>query len=214
MTTHTSVKSQRNGDWADVEAAVRCLRMGGVIVIPTDTVYGLAASLDHPAAIERIFTIKGRAADKALPVLVSRVELLDRFGRDVSRTARALARRFWPGPLTIVVHASDVVPSVVLRGGTTLGLRMPDDALALEIIEAAGGALAVTSANRSGEPECRSAEEVRQRLGADVDAIVDGGPSPQDRPSSVVDATGSDLRILRHGALDPETIGAALEADP
>lgn len=195
----------------DVAEAIRHLRRGGVVAIPTDTVYGLAAALEHPGAVERIFAIKGRALDKAIPVLMSDPALLDRLGRDVTDEARCLASTFWPGPLTIVVEASERVPPVVLRGGRTVGLRMPANDLTLAIIDAVGGALAVTSANQSGSAEARSASEVCERLGMLVDAIVDGGPSPSDRPSTVIDATLAPVGILRAGSLDPAAILACLE---
>lgn len=191
---------------ADIERAVAILHAGGVVAIPTDTVYGLAASLDHPAAIERIFTIKGRAETKALPVLVSSSEVVPRLARAVTDPAQRLVRAFWPGALTIVVDATQDVPDVVLRGGTTVGLRMPDNADALAIIAGAGGALAVTSANHSGEIEARSASEVVQALGPDIDFVVDGGASKGTVPSTVVDATRTRLRVLRHGAIDIERL--------
>lgn len=193
-----------------VDQAVAILHAGGVIALPTDTVYGLAAALDCPAAVQRIYTLKGRALEKALPILIADASLLDIYGTQITAAARRLAGRFWPGPLTIVVTASAAAPATVLRGGSTVGLRVPDAAITRRIIAGAGGALAVTSANLSGQPEARSADEVRRLLGTLVDAIVDGGPSPAARASTVVDASGGVLRILRAGALDPNDIAAFL----
>ena len=186
--------------------AVQALREGGVVAIPTDTVYGLAASLDHPLAIERIFEIKGRDDTKALPVLVSSVDILPVLARTISGVARLLADAFWPGALTIVVEATERVPEVVRRGGTTVGLRMPDNGIALAIIEGAGGALAVTSANRSRETEARSAEDVRRIFRTAIDVVVDGGASPLSVPSTVVDASGERVRVLRAGAVSAEQL--------
>jgi L-threonylcarbamoyladenylate synthase len=188
--------------------AIQILRAGGVIALPTDTVYGIAASVDHPAAIERIFSIKGRAGTKALPVLIDDPAQLERFSASLSDEARALAQTFWPGALTIVVPAADWVPDAILRGGGTVGLRMPNRADTLAIIAGAGGALAVTSANRSGDRDARSAAEVQRALGARLDLIVDGGPSPGAAPSTVVDASGPRLTVLRVGAIPSARIDA------
>ena len=191
---------------AAITRAVQALREGGVVAIPTDTVYGLAASLDHPLAVERIFEIKGRDDTKALPVLVSSVDILPVLARTMSGAAQRLADAFWPGALTIVVEATERVPAAVRRGGTTVGLRMPDNGIALAIIEGVGGALAVTSANRSGETEAHSADDVRRTLSTAVDVVVDGGTSPLSVPSTVVDASRERLRVLRAGAISAEQL--------
>lgn len=195
----------------DVDTAAAVLRAGGVIAMPTDTVYGLAASLDFPQAVERIYAIKGRPPEKAMPILVSNPDELQRLAVRVPRVALLLTERFWPGQLTVVVPAAPAVPEVVLRGGTTVGLRMPNDPVALALIAKSGGALAVTSANRSGEPEARSAAEVIATLGRDIDAVVDGGESPLGAPSTVVDATVCPPVVLRAGSLDPAELVAFLE---
>jgi L-threonylcarbamoyladenylate synthase len=191
-----------------IAEAIALLQAGGVIALPTDTVYGIAASVEHPAAIERIFSIKGRAGTKALPVLIDDMTQLERFSVALSDQARALAAAFWPGALTIVVQAADWVPDAILRGGGTVGLRMPDCADTLAIITGAGGALVVTSANRSGDREARSAAEAERALGSRLDLIVDGGPSPSAAPSTVVDASGPRPTVLRVGAIPAARIDA------
>ena len=195
-----------------IERAVAVLRAGGVVAIPTDTVYGLAASLERPDALARIYAIKGRSGDKALPILISDSDQVARLATSASPAALALARAFWPGALTIVVAASDAVPDAVTRGVPTVGLRMPAHDVALAVIRAAGGALAVTSANRSGGPEARTAEEVVERLGSRVVFVVDGGRSGDAAASTVVDATGSEIRVLRQGAISERQIREALAA--
>jgi len=196
---------------ADIARAVALLRRGGVVAIPTDTVYGLAASLDHPLAIERMFSIKGRSGTKAIPVLISDVSEFERLSENLPPAALLLAERYWPGALTIVVEAADGVPEAVRRDGTTVGVRMPNNPDALEIIAAAGGALAVTSANRSGGAEARSADEVRVKLGNRVDFIVDGGPTVAFAPSTVVDVTSDVVRVLRSGAVEAWRVTAVLQ---
>ena len=187
---------------AEIARAVDVLRRGGVVAIPTDTVYGLAAALDQPLAIERMFSIKGRSGTKAIPVLISDIDAFERLTDDLSPSARRLAAQHWPGALTIVVQASDSVPEAVRRDGSTVGVRMPDNPDALAIIAAAGGALAVTSANRSGGVEARSAEEVRMKLGNRVDFVVDGGQTSAAKPSTVVDSTSDPIRVLRPGLVE------------
>lgn len=198
----------RSHDREQTERAVASLRVGEVIALPTDTVYGIGASLDHPEAIERIFAIKGREETKAIPLLVSDPGQLARLSEASNPVAEALADAYWPGGLTIVVRASALVPPVVRRGLPTVGVRMPDDRLALAVIAAAGGVLAVTSANRSGEREARSAAEVRAALGDEVACVVDGGPSPIGVASTVVDVTGPEPVILRQGAIAADEIAA------
>ena len=193
-----------------IEQAVEQLRAGAVVAIPTDTVYGLAAALDQPAAIERIYELKGRDYAKPLPVLVSSVAHARRLVRELTPFARAVAEHSWPGGLTIVVPASNAVPVSVMRGGESVGLRMPNHPLALAIIEAAGGALAVTSANRSGEPEASSAAAVQAIFGSKLAFIVDGGECPGGRPSTVVRIDCDRLEVLRQGDVDVEAMRGAL----
>lgn len=195
----------------DIERAVETLQRGGLAVIPTDTVYGIAAALNHPAAIERIYEIKGRDRLKAIPVLVSDPGDVASLSRRLSQDAEQLARHFWPGALTIVVEASNRMPPEALSGGTTVGLRMPDNEIALEIIRRCGGALAVTSANPSGEREARTAGEARDSLGDLIDFVVDGGTAPGGVPSTVVDTTVEPLRILRIGAITQDELQAVLQ---
>jgi L-threonylcarbamoyladenylate synthase len=209
---HTVVdEGKRVASEKDIARAVDLLRRGGVVAIPTDTVYGLAASLEHPLAIERLFSIKGRSGTKAIPILISDLGAFERLTAGVTDAARRLADNYWPGGLTIVVTASNAVPEAVRREGPTVGLRMPNSADALAIIAGAGGALAVTSANRSGGAEARSADEVRIKLGNRVDIVVDGGPTRISPPSTVVDTTGEEIRVLRPGTVESWRLMATLQ---
>jgi L-threonylcarbamoyladenylate synthase len=197
-----------------ISQALEALRAGGVIAIPTDTVYGLAAALDQPAAIERIYALKGRDDGKPLPILASDLSSATRLSSSFPEAARRLTDRFWPGPLTVVVPASPAVPAGVLRGGSTVGLRMPAHPVALALLAAAGGALAVTSANRSGDPETVCADEVHVVFGETVDVIVDGGCCPGGQVSTVVEVEAGELRVLRAGALSEADLLAALRDAP
>ncbi len=192
--------------------ATDALARGELVVIPTDTVYGLAARLDRPDALARIYAAKGRGAEKALPVLIADPARLLGLTDGVPAGAAAFAAAFWPGPLTLVLPRSAAVPDLVTAGGPTVGLRMPEHPFALALLAACGGALAVTSANRSGEPSLREAAAVAGALGDAVDLIVDGGPTPGGVASTVVALAADGPRILRAGPIDEAALRAAWAA--
>lgn len=189
--------------------AIDALERGELIAIPTDTVYGLAARLDRPAALERLYAAKGRDAGKAIPVLIADANTLSDLTRDLPDGAEEFAARFWPGPLTIVVPRSAAVPDLVTAGGDTVGIRMPAHPFALALIAACGGALAVTSANRSGEPSPGDAGEVERAIGGAVELIVDSGATPGGRSSTVIALTAAGPAILRAGPIGADALRAA-----
>ncbi len=183
----------------DVGPLVDALRSGGVVGIPTDTVYGLAAALE-PTAIGRVFEAKGRPADLALPVLIGGPEQVAAVASAFPASASRLTQRFWPGPLTVVVRARRAVGALIGGDGRTVGIRWPDHPFVEELCLAAGP-LAVTSANRHGEPPCTEAAELRRRFAAqEVALVVDGGEC-SGQPSTVVDCSGRHPRCVREGAL-------------
>jgi L-threonylcarbamoyladenylate synthase len=188
-----------------IRRAAETLASGGLVAFPTDTVYGLAASIDRADAVARLYTAKGRPLDRPIPVLVSSREQVGRLASTVDRRAEPLMEHFWPGALTIVLPAAGWLPGEVVRDTGQVGVRMPDHPQALAIIAAAGGALATTSANRSGEPEAATAAEVRTTLGEAVDLIIDGGPAGR-VPSTVVSVVGDRLHLLRQGAIGLDQI--------
>lgn len=203
--------TQATGRDAIAEAA-RLLTGGEVVAIPTDTVYGLAAALDQPAALREIFRIKGRPPDRSLPVLLADATTARRLRRSGARPETgwreglaALAERFWPGALTIAVPAGPGLPPEVLASDDTVGLRVPDSVIARDVIERAGGALAVTSANRSGHPPALDAATMLDQAVGVTPAlrwILDGGPGVLGVPSTVVGQDGTRLVIHRSGAID------------
>lgn len=184
--------------------AVEMLREGAVIVFPTDTVYGLGCRIDALDAVRRIFALKGRGEAEPLPVLLADPEQLEVYGRDLTPAARELARRFWPGGLTIVVRRTDAVPALVAGGRDTVGLRVPDHPVPRRLIREVGVPLVGTSANTHGAPSPRTAQQAAFDLGDAVDLILDGGRCPLGRESTVVDATADPVRILRQGAVHLE----------
>jgi L-threonylcarbamoyladenylate synthase len=197
-----------------IARGARALRVGQVVAIPTDTVYGLAAAIDRPDAIERLYAIKGRPAEKAIPVLISDLEHVRRLSPHLSSIAARLARSFWPGALTLVLPALPELPrsvtDVTSDGMHTVAVRVPDNALARAIIAAAGGALAVTSANRSGAAPAVEAREVDGLQLSQPLLVIDGGRAPGGVPSTVVLATSEQPEVLREGAISASAIAAAL----
>ena len=187
--------------------ALTALAAGGLVVIPTDTVYGLAARPELPKAVGAIFRAKGRPSGKALPVLAASIEDLDPIVR-LSPEARRLAGRFWPGPLTLVLPRRPGWRGELGEGASdTVAVRIPRSTVALELL-AGSGPLAVTSANRSGEPPARTVEEARAALGAEVEVFVDGGPCAG-RASTVLSLVGTP-QVMRVGSLSPDQVLGAL----
>ncbi len=193
-----------------VPLACQALRRGQLVVLPTDTVYGVAASARSAEAITRLFAAKGRPADNPIPLLLSDADCLARVCVQVPEAAYRLAEAFWPGPLTIALPKAPDLPAA-LTPLPTVGVRVPDHDLTRAVIRAMGGALAVTSANRSGGPNPLTVPEARQQLGSAVSYYLDGGPAPGGVPSTVVtfDGTGA-LRVVREGPLSLADLRAAL----
>lgn len=184
-----------------INAAVDVLRAGGIVVFPTDTVYGVGALAGNERAVRKIFRAKRRPPERALPVLIADETDLARVAAAVPAAARRLAQAFWPGPLTLVLRRAPGFRGVGLPEDDTVGVRIPDLDIARALIRAAGGALAVTSANISGQPSPRTAQEAAAQIGRGVDLILDGGACPGGVESSVVDCSRSPVRLLREGAL-------------
>ena len=188
--------------------AMACLQAGGTLAFPTDTVYGLAANAYNPAAIEKLYTIKGRDETKAIAVLIGSLTQLDQVAAYLNDSAQKLAQAFWPGALTLVVARHPSLPDI-LSPRPTIGVRIPDHPLARQILTAAGP-LAVTSANLSGQPDCGAAQDVAAQLDGRVDLILDGGRTPGGQPSTVVDVTGEGWVMLREGPVSGAMIEQAL----
>ena len=203
----TSTDEERE---AAVTAAAGAVRRGDLVVIPTDTVYGIAADAFNHQAVQRLLDAKGRGRDMPPPVLVSAATTLDALAEGVPPWARTLVETFWPGPLTIVCHqqASLVWDLGETRG--TVAVRMPDDEVALAVLERTGP-LAVSSANLTGRPAATDADAAEEMLADAVAVIVDGGASPGGEASTIVDVTVPEGRVLRLGALSLDQLNAAIE---
>ncbi|HVG00290.1 MAG TPA: L-threonylcarbamoyladenylate synthase [Chloroflexia bacterium] len=184
---------------------------GGLVAFPTDTVYGLGCDPYNVRAIERLYEAKGRDFSKALPLLLSGTHRITDVATGLPAAATVLAQRFWPGALTLVVGRQPSLPEE-LGAGETIAVRVPSHEQLQNFLEMCGGALAVSSANLSGQPDALDAAQAAAYLEERVDLIVDGGRSPGGVPSSVVDCTLPVPRLLRAGAISEEDIRAALAA--
>ena len=193
-----------------VERALEVLRGGGLVAIPTETVYGLAADASDEQAVRRIFAAKGRPADHPLIVHIASAEHLPHWASSVPAAAAVLAGACWPGPLTVLVPKADHVLPVVTGGRPTVGVRVPAHPLTLELLERFGGGLAAPSANRFGKVSPTTADHVRADLGDLVDYVLDGGPCPVGVESTIVDCTVTPAQILRPGGIPDEQIAALL----
>ena len=194
----------------ETEAAAELLRAGGLVAVPTETVYGLAGNGLDPAVIEKIYEVKDRPAVKPISLMVPGAEAIDSVCTGVPPAAKALAERFWPGPLTLVLKARPEVPEVLRAGGETVGLRCPRQQQTLELLKRLEFPLAVPSANPSGEPSPKTAEAVLAYFDGKIEAVIDGGPCELGLESTVLDMSRTPYRILRQGSLPEEEIGTAL----
>ena len=191
---------------ADISGAAETLRRGGLVAFPTETVYGLGADADNAAALARLYAVKGRPGEHPVIVHVGAPAQLDEWAADVPVAARRLGDALWPGPLTLVVRRAARVLDGVTGGGDTVGVRVPDQPVALALLRAFGGGIAAPSANRFGRVSPTTADDVRADLGDDVDVVLDDGPCTVGVESTIVDCTGDELVILRPGGVTRELV--------
>ncbi|MDI6689756.1 MAG: L-threonylcarbamoyladenylate synthase [Actinomycetota bacterium] len=198
-------------DKSIIGRAAELIREGKLVAFPTETVYGLGANALDSNAVGGIFEVKGRSFSKPLAVCISNFKQLNLIVREVTPIAKKLMEKFWPGPLTLILLKAGIIPSSVTCGAETLGIRFPDNRIALEVIECANTPIALTSANLSGHPSPRTAQEVLADLGGRIDLILDGGPTRIGVVSTVLDLTIMPPRILRKGAIDVQGINEVLK---
>ena len=182
-----------------IQVALQILREGRLVAFPTDTVYGVGALVFDGKAVESIYVAKQRPIEKAIPVLMADAADMEKVGMDIPEVAYQLAARFFPGPLTCLIPKQPTLPESV-SATETVGVRVPDHEVARSLLRAAGP-MAVTSANISGQASPSTAQEVLAQLGGRIDLILDGGKTPGGVPSTLVDCTGKDLKILREGPI-------------
>jgi L-threonylcarbamoyladenylate synthase len=197
--------------YATVEEAVAVLRRGGLVGFPTETVYGLGADARNPEALEKLYKVKGRPARHPVIVHLAEAAEAHQWAREIPDYASKLAAVFWPGPLTLVLKRAEGVPDAVTGGQDTVGLRIPSHPVAQELLRTFGGAIAAPSANRYGRVSPTTAAHVLADLGADVDAVLDGGPSEVGIESTIVVCSGEQPAVLRPGKITAAQVEAAAE---
>lgn len=184
-----------------IEKGISILKQGGLVAYPTDTVYGLGALPDIPQAVERIFRVKQRPRNMALPLLAADMSQIGEIARAIPDTAWLLARQFLPGGLTLVLYRSSRVPDLVAGGGKTIAVRIPNHPIPIALIKGLSMPIVGTSANLSGQPSALMADEVCAQIGDGIDLIIDGGRCPGGIESTVVDLTRQPPVVLREGAI-------------
>ena len=200
----------RNPDKKLLKKAADIIKEGGLVAFPTETVYGLGADALNSSAVRRIFEAKGRPADNPLIVHVSDLDAVEKLAY-VTETARKLMKKFFPGPLTLVLRKKDIVPSITTGGLDTVAIRMPDHPIALELIELSQTPIAAPSANVSGRPSPTRAEHVVEDFSDKIECIIDGGETKIGLESTVVDARREPVEILRPGAVTAEELSEVVE---
>ena len=191
-----------------MQQALGVLNQGGLVAFPTDTVYGVGSLVFDGRAVESIYAAKDRPVEQAIPVLIADAADMEKVGMNIPAVTHQLAARFWPGPLTCIIPKQPTLPEAV-SATSTVGVRIPDHEVARALLRAAGP-MAVTSANISGQPSPSTAEEVFAQLGGRIDLIFDGGRTPGGVPSTLVDCTEGELKILREGPISLAEINSKL----
>ncbi len=190
--------------------AVDLLKNGDVVVFPTDTIYGIGASIAKESGVKKIFEVKSRSPEKPLIIYVASFEQLQQVTQKIPESTISSLRKIWPGAVSGIFLKTEIVPSFVTSGNNTVGVRIPNHELCLELVRRVGYPLAVTSANISGMETQKTAAEVAAQLGERVPLVLDGGPNPEEQPSTLVDFTGSTARLLREGVWCFSTLRQAI----
>lgn len=193
-----------------IERTVKLLRDGEVVAFPTDTVYGVGAHGLNERAIEKLFEAKNRPRERAIPFLLASVKDLSQVAREIPRDVKALAERFWPGALTLVVLAHKRVPRILIAHGESVAVRVPNHDITRAIIQKLGAPLAATSANISSQPDASTADQVAAYLNERIPLILDGGPTPGNVPSTVLDLTTEPPTVRRVGSIAAEELELVL----
>ncbi len=194
-----------------IERVADILRSGGIIGYPTETVYGIGSSAFDTDAVNRIYQLKNRDRSKALILIAADLIQISDLVQTIPDSAERLMESFWPGPLTIVFNASSRLKEFAFRKSKTIAVRIPDSPICLALLKVCGFPIVSTSANRSGEKDSTTAEQVENIFGSELDAIIDGGPTPSTQPSTVVDITKEPARIVRVGAFSVLEVNTVLE---
>lgn len=197
---------RENKDYSKLDESAKIIRNGGIVVFPTETVYGIGANGFDAEAVKQIYEVKQRPLSKPINLLVSNIDMIKQVAKDITEVEYALIEKFFPGPLTIILKKKDIVPDVVTANGDTVGVRMPANDIALKLIEKAGVPLATPSANISGKPSGINLDDIMKDFKGKVDYFIDDGPSKIGLASTIVQVIDGVPHILRQGSISEEEI--------
>ena len=206
------LRPAETGEYEAVKRSASALMLGGIVAFPTETFYGLGVRYDHLSALERLYELKGRPHDKAMPLIIGDRSLLSLMTTSIPPAAERLMDRFWPGPLTLILPARDTLSRHITADTGAVAVRIPGRSFALRLARTLDFPVTATSANISSQPPADSAEAVSGYFGDSIDIIIDCGKTPGTLPSTIVDATGNRPVIVRNGMLSEEDIIQALQA--
>ena len=197
---------KENKDYTKLKEPAEIIKNGGIVVFPTETVYGIGANALNEQAVKKLYEIKQRPIDKPISLLVSSIDMVEKVAKDITKLEYGLIQEFFPGPLTIILKKRDIVPDIVTAVGDTVGIRMPANEIALKLIEYAGVPIAAPSANISGNPSGIELSNIINEFGENVDYYVDGGKSEIGFASTIVQVVDGVPHILRQGSISKEQI--------
>lgn len=193
-------------DYQKLRYPAEIIKNGGIVVFPTETVYGIGTNGLDKDAVKRLYNIKKRPLNKPISLLVSDFEMIEKVVKDISELEYKIMKKFFPGPLTIILNKKDIVPDIVTSGGSTVGIRMPDEEITRKLIEYAGVPIAAPSANISGEPSGIDIKDIIKEFGDKVNYYIDGGKSKIGIGSTIVKVENNTIKILREGSISKKEI--------
>ena len=197
---------REDNDYIKLKEVAEIIKDGGIVVFPTETVYGIGVNALNEDAVKRLYEVKQRPLDKAISLLVSDIEMIEQVAKDITELEYALIKEFFPGPLTIILNKKDIVPDIVTAGGSTVGVRMPANEITLRLIEYAKVPIAAPSANISGHPSGTELNTIMSEFEENVDYYIDGGKSKLGLASTIVQGIDGVPHILREGSITKEQI--------
>lgn len=197
---------KKNNNSKKIEIPANIIKQGGIVVFPTETVYGIGTNGLNKEAVERLYKIKKRSLNKPISLLVSNFEMIEKIAKNITEVEYRIMKKFFPGPLTIILSKQDIVPNIVTSGGDTVGIRMPEEVTSRKLIEYAGVPIAAPSANISGKPSGIDLQEIIKEFGDKVDYYIDGGKSKIGISSTIVKVENNAIKILREGSISKKEI--------
>lgn len=197
---------KKNNNSKKIEIPANIIKQGGIVVFPTETVYGIGTNGLNKEAVERLYKIKKRSLNKPISLLVSNFEMIEKIAKNITEVEYRIMKKFFPGPLTIILSKQDIVPNIVTSGGDTVGIRMPEEETSRKLIEYAGVPIAAPSANISGKPSGIDLQEIIKEFGDKVDYYIDGGKSKIGISSTIVKVENNAIKILREGSISKKEI--------